>query len=428
MNTVRTGNELETAIFHFFSKEIADGHFWVSNDCCKIFSQKGYYSRDREKEIIFDVSIEVFLPGQETYSMLILIECKNYSHRVPVDDVEEFYAKVQQVSGINVKGIIASTNAFQEGALKFSKSKGIGLLRFFGPNNSEWVLTRSPSSIGRTVESTEKASINLAFQQENFIGKGFDCYCFFGSLFTNSTFDFFEQLITFELSESLLESTHSIRSIKPKLQMIVPYLVNSDIELQTESLLDSIGYFSGYVRDDKLSSFVSENYGLSLVLDARLPAGVLGAIDFAKNEISIDVTQCVTKDRARFTLAHELGHYILGHGAYILRERCYDSHLEEKRNDVSIKDIMRLEWQANQFASFLLLPKKQFVRAFQEQARIRGISNRGFGALFVDEQSCNKAALNLVTHSLMKQFSVSKTVVIIRLKQLGIICETIIQT
>ncbi|RFD44901.1 hypothetical protein H330_013425, partial [Vibrio parahaemolyticus 3631] len=321
--------------------------------------------------------------------------------------------------------IVASTNAFQDGALRFSKSKGIGLLRYFEANNSEWVLTRSPSSIGRTVQATERASINLALQQEDFVGKGFDCYCFFGSSFTNSTFEFFEQVITSELSEELVESVYSIRTAKPEPQTLVRYLDSSYIESKSELLLDSIGYFGGYVQDDKLSKFVSENYGLSLVLNAQLQEGVLGSIDFSKNEIKIDTTQCETKERARFTLAHELGHYILGHADYILRESCYDSHLDEARNDVSIRDVMRLEWQANQFASSLLLPKKQFVMAFLEQARTRGIHNRGFGALFVDDQCCNKELLNLVTLSLMKQFNVSKTVIIIRLKQLGIMREPV---
>ncbi|EKB1969398.1 hypothetical protein ACJO1Z_05845 [Vibrio parahaemolyticus] len=91
MNTVRKGDELEAAIFEFFSTQIDHGQFWAHKDYCKIFTQKGYYSRDREKDIIFDVSIEIYLPGQETYSVLVLIECKNYNHRVPVDDIEEFY-------------------------------------------------------------------------------------------------------------------------------------------------------------------------------------------------------------------------------------------------------------------------------------------------------------------------------------------------
>jgi len=71
----------------------------------------------------------VYLPGSREYSALVLIECKNYGHPVPVDDVEEFFAKVQQVAAANAKATIASTASFQSGAREFAKSKGMGLIR-----------------------------------------------------------------------------------------------------------------------------------------------------------------------------------------------------------------------------------------------------------------------------------------------------------
>jgi Zn-dependent peptidase ImmA (M78 family) len=102
-------------------------------------------------------------------------------------------------------------------------------------------------------------------------------------------------------------------------------------------------------------------------------------------------------------------------------ESCYDSHLvSEERKDLTIPDIMRMEWQANQFASCLLLPHKNFLKAFEAEAKRRGIINRGFGSLFVDGQKCNVTSMILITSHLMKKFMVSKTVVIIRMKQLGI--------
>jgi hypothetical protein len=87
MNTTRKGDELESKIFKLIKREIVQGRFFVNPDRCKIFSKKGYYSRDREKDIIFDIAVEVYLPEQHTYSMLVLIECKNYDHPVPVEDV-----------------------------------------------------------------------------------------------------------------------------------------------------------------------------------------------------------------------------------------------------------------------------------------------------------------------------------------------------
>ena len=91
-------------MFSVFDNQIVEDCFFSKREYSKIFRKKGYFSKDREKDIIFDVSIEVTIPGQDCFSLLFLIECKNYSHSVPVDDVEEFFAKIQQVSGANAKG------------------------------------------------------------------------------------------------------------------------------------------------------------------------------------------------------------------------------------------------------------------------------------------------------------------------------------
>ena len=145
MNSRIKGDALESKFLRLLKRNLVQGNFFVSSERCKVFSQKGYYSKDREKEIVFDISIEVYLPGKTTYSLLILIECKNYNHPVPVDDVEEFYQKLQQVSG--AKGIMVSTSSFQESALTFSKSKGIGIIRYYDNKQIKWELTRSPSML-----------------------------------------------------------------------------------------------------------------------------------------------------------------------------------------------------------------------------------------------------------------------------------------
>src|SRR5688500_17044456 len=64
------------------------------------------------------------------YILLFIVECKSYSsHKVPVADVEEFYAKVSQVAGLHVKGVFITDNRFQEGAYKYGKAKGMMLIQ-----------------------------------------------------------------------------------------------------------------------------------------------------------------------------------------------------------------------------------------------------------------------------------------------------------
>ena len=53
-NTTRKGNALEKRIFEYFQAEIAADRFWAKKANCKVFSKKGYRSRDRNTEIVFD--------------------------------------------------------------------------------------------------------------------------------------------------------------------------------------------------------------------------------------------------------------------------------------------------------------------------------------------------------------------------------------
>ncbi|MGP1782784.1 restriction endonuclease, partial [Shewanella frigidimarina] len=181
--------------------------------------------KDREKNITFDVSIEIYQPGQKEYSVLVLIECKNYNHRVPVDDVEEFYAKAQQISGANIKGIIASTNSYQDGAFKFARSKGIGLLRYFNPDKREWILNRSPSLIkGRSESVTERLTVSEDLLEQEYKSKGFDFYCYSSGTYTTSTHQLISNLILQNEPKEHQNIDTRIKTIPPKKHSLVKYL------------------------------------------------------------------------------------------------------------------------------------------------------------------------------------------------------------
>ena len=90
---------------------------------------------------------------------------------------------------------------------------------------------------------------------------------------------------------------------------------------------------------------------------------------------------------------------------------------------INVKDIKRLEWQANYFASCLLLPKENFVKEFLKLIHIEEIKNRGYGALFVDKQECNQKNFYLITNKLKDIFQVSRKVIEIRLKNLDLLTD-----
>ena len=81
---------------------------------------------------------------------LCSLNAKDSSNTIPVNDLEEFWAKIEQVAGANVKGVVASTAAFQEGALRYAESKGFGVLRHFGQDDFKWVLSGQPRGPGQT--------------------------------------------------------------------------------------------------------------------------------------------------------------------------------------------------------------------------------------------------------------------------------------
>lgn len=108
----------------------------------------------------------------------------------------------------------------------------------------------------------------------------------------------------------------------------------------------------------------------------------------------------------------------------MVRESCHDEDIDtENAETVNLKDVRRMEWQANYFASCLLLPKDQFEREFFRQAHLHELSDRGYGLLYLDDQKCNIDTFYRVTAPLAHEFQVSRSVIKLRLLKLGFLNE-----
>lgn len=392
-SSTKKGNDLETKIYHLFKDEIEQDRFFIKRKNCKICFKKGYFSKDREKDIIFDMSIEVYLPGFETYSLLIIIECKNYNHPVPVDDLEEFYTKIQQISGANLKGIVVSTNSFQDGSIKFSKSKGIGLIRYFNNSNFKWVLTRSASGlIASSYASETWFNAYKGITEETFHSQVFDFYCHYDGGFSNSKNHFFSSVIQSISSDKKLQKQFR-RIIKQSIKEdgFVKYVGFEEIEAICESILNKINYISGDVKLESICTLLIKENDLHVeICDSHnhnsIEENILGKITFKPLSIKIFRRANNSLMREKFTLAHELGHFFLEHCKYMQEEYCTESDLEiEDQRDFGINDINGMEWQANYFASCLLLPKKTFVLDFYSLAsalRLSGFQIKDLGYFF----------------------------------------------
>jgi hypothetical protein len=110
--------------------ELAQGNLGLDPALANVRRKPSYFSRDRKKDIIFDVSIEVCRKGVLVPYWIWVWECKNYGRTVPVDDAEEFHAKLEQVGADRTKGTMITAIGFDGGTVEYARSKGIGLWRY----------------------------------------------------------------------------------------------------------------------------------------------------------------------------------------------------------------------------------------------------------------------------------------------------------
>jgi Zn-dependent peptidase ImmA (M78 family) len=425
MNTTLKGNALERDIYDLFEKEIAAGRFGGTPTSCKIYWKKGYYSKDREKDIVFDISIEFYLPGAKAYSILILIECKNYSHAIPVNDVEEFFTKVQQVAAANSKAILASNASFQIGTRKFAESKGIGLLRYFSASEFKWELLRSPSGSVLTGRKDQGQNVGEGLSEQDFKSTLYDLYMQSPSRETNSLWDFIGDLL--QSASLTAKQLCTLENPKGRPQNLVPFLEESEFEKRSFGILQEVGYVDGEVSLDDICAREEERSGLTVVRgglsnEIESPNPVLGRIRFAPLEIHIYKQAVANLGRERFTLAHELAHHLLSHSRYISGETCDDQDFSLRRQETAgSPEVARMEFQANLFAACLLMPRTNFVNDFHQLLQVFGISNKGFGALYVDNQPCNLQNYEKVIRELMALYGVSRAAATIRLESLSLL-------
>ncbi len=424
-STTKKGVAFEKWIHDYFTAEILAGRFFAKSECCRVRKKPKYHSRDRNGDITFDVSIEISLPGASEFSSVVLIECKNYMHPVPIDDAEEFFAKVQQVAAAKAKGVLASTASFQSGVREFARSKGIGLLRYFDRKNCKWELLRSPSASirgGKFADPVEPAN-GLANQDHR--SEVFDLYLQSPMRTTNSLYDFFKDMLwDTTLSSSQLRRITNVRS---KQISAVPFIEKGNLEDLALNILQGISYRTGQVPLQQICEHEKICSGLAVKLNVKPSSEftngqVLGRITFDPPKIEIYRQPNPILGRTRFTLAHELAHHLLGHGKYMRREYCEDTDFSlQRRQAPDETDIARMEFQANFLASSILLPQRNVIEDFRKLVHDLELPNRGYGELYVDIQPCNIQNFELVSAHFMRMYGVSRVATAIRLQSLGLL-------
>ena len=177
------GMQFELDVCNAINKAVNNGELGLIANACQVHRHKGYYSRDREKNIITDVSVELYLGNSTKPSVIWVWECKDYGKSIPVDDIEELHAKLEQIGADNTKGtVITSRGSFQSSALKYADAKGIGVARLLPSDQIEWMMNFMTNSMN-TNSNNQVANTLSALTNMNYIGRNQD---FFG---VTSNFD-----------------------------------------------------------------------------------------------------------------------------------------------------------------------------------------------------------------------------------------------
>ena len=424
VSTTEKGDAFEDVVFCMIRDEIKSGRFWATAESCKVFQKKGYFSKDRDDVIVFDISIEIFIPGSESIAVLCLIECKDYNSTVPASDIEEFYAKTQQIAGESVKPIMAITSTIQRAGLAYAQSKGMGVLKFVDPGNFHWQLHRNFRSVNTDTLESYQLMIESAVLFDRHQFESFSWYGIVKEQCTVSLRRFFGEVAKDGESELMIQKLQTIKTSSAIENPALPYIQSAELENTSLKVLNEIGYQEGSVNLDLICELLRETAGLdySIVLQPYdADVNVLGCIQFDPFSITLYTNDELSdRRRMRFTLAHELGHYYLDHSKFIKREKTLVSDFEVGGTYPS-KLIQKMEIQANYFASKLLMPLKPFIRESYSIIQKLGIVNRGQGPLYVDHQPSNRHNLDQVLMHLSDHFDVSRLAAKYRLRNVGLL-------
>ena len=237
----------------------------------------------------------------------------------------------------------------------------------------------------------------------------------------------------------------------------VPYLAATAIEADAQSLLEDFsGKFYLLTNPPVPVDEIAELH-LHLTLEFKdmkeiFPfADIHGAIWFDSGLIGIDTSldpsiNPLMLDRYRFTLAHEIGHWRL-HRKYF--KTSPHEHIPFDGNlatpDVicrSVEKRKRVEWQADQFAAYLLMPQDMLLNAWQElrgddlhpieQAEIHELTSSEVisyrGREPQNQTERDRGASELFCRPLADKFQVSREAMRIRLESLKWIVTSRVST
>lgn len=389
MNTVEKGNILEKNAINIIKSYIEQDYFGP-RDCISLKTKVSYPTKIRNGSVEFDLSVEFKIPGQQKPSLTYFIECKNYKGRLPADKIKKFKADIEEVSGINSKGIIISSSELQRGAYEYAEAYGIMVLVGENLENHKIILPR-------------KSSLNL------------DKIPFIKGLKPSKDFEQGLAFIEKQIDKAILSAfVFNARNVSFGIDKLSKF----DINEISKNELNKIGeeyLIKAYGVEPKfLIPFLKSEYNLDVEYSN---IENLGQINLDKNLIQIN-QRIKGTSRELFVLAHEYGHFIL-HQNLSINNQLFESFSDTIKSfkKATLKNPKQwIEWQANYFASSFIMPKHSITAILW---RVKLKMDLPKGNLIINDGNQNQ--VNEIIKKIAYHFNCSKQSVIIRLQELNLI-------
>lgn len=388
-NNQHKGDYFENLVFKKLKELIKNQDIPGVSRYNEIFLHKQYASKTAPDVMLNpDITIEVYSnSNKETWSNLLVVECKNHGRKIDNSIYREFVGNLSDYPRSGVRGIMVSSAGFTQQVITLAQSDNIALVVLSEQSDWETIIWRKINS----------------FEQHQFGHK----------------------VLTGEASTSypIVYSGNSFVTVSDLLQecgipmskaLHIPFMEDNVICKKVEDILQNTKYLIKENFIDCCFSLIAPNYKFDVV---EMQEDCLGKCDFKEHVITINSS--LSKHRQNFTIAHELGHIAL-HSSIVENLFSIEDRESDKNTIISKSIYGRMEYQANTFASYLLMPNIPFMAEVNKLFKENWITT---GRLYHDYQPCNIRDCNVVVGALSSKFNVSQEAVIVRLKRANLYIE-----
>ena len=347
------------------------------------------------------LSIETFQTMRfmeaRTPSLIVAYECVEGT--VDCDKIYSLIGQYHRMQG--VKLWVVSASGFRNDVVCVASANSVGLMRIdlnTGVNADSFILPRSVEDRARRQRGIEMMKGDRYMEYPLLSWRG--------------------EMVTSSMAEIL--AADGVR-VKDGLLLKSPYISNEEIEELAEEVL---GELPRWAQKPVNLDLLMSPYKLEWQW-GYLPSGQLGIFSFKEGLITLSDTLRGEKNRKRFTLAHEIGHFLLHSDLF---ERNLLSSFGETDNTlanripVSGDELGWLEHHANHFAACLLMPRERVIDQlkFLWDDVFNGFYDGWPEPLVWDKYDDDVMRKNLrLLHRLSEEFEVSVEAMKWRLKSLG---------